>query len=50
MSMAEYEGLLMEAARAKLYERIARAEDDVAGGRVSDATDTASQIRARYGL
>ncbi|WP_321971640.1 hypothetical protein [Paratractidigestivibacter sp.] len=48
--MAEYEGLRMEAARAKLYEKVAFAEKDVAEGRVSDAVDTVAQLKARYDL
>ena len=50
MSPVEHEEPPMEAARAKLYARIASAEGDAIAGRTSDAAETTSQLKARYGL
>lgn len=50
MSIAEYESLKIEAARAKLYQAIDRAEADIANGNVTPAEETVSYLKKRYAL
>ena len=49
MSPEVYEGLLREAARARLYDIVERGLDDVRAGRVSDAKCVTANLRAAYG-
>ena len=48
--MSGYEALCAEAARAKLYQAIDRAEADIAAGRVTDAREVSAGLRTKYGL
>ena len=50
MSVDCYEALCEEAARAKLYQAIDRAEADFESGRVYDAHEASAELRASYGL
>ena len=50
LSMGSYEALCAEAARAKLYQTIDRAEADIAAGRVTDVREASAGLRAKYGL
>lgn len=50
MTPERYDELLLEAARARLYEVIDRAEEDIAAGRMVDANDFTASLRERYGL
>ena len=50
LSMSGYEALCAEAARAKLYQAIDRAEADIDAGRVTDAREVSAGLRAKYGL
>lgn len=50
MSMKEYESLRLDAARAKLYQAIDRAESDIADGNVTLADETVSYLKKRYGI
>ncbi len=50
MSLDCYESLCVEAARAKLYQAIDRAEEDFANGRTAEAGAFSSDLRDRYGL
>lgn len=50
MSMDCYESLVEEAARAKLYLNIERAESDVRSGRLHEGHDLVKQLRDSYGL
>lgn len=50
MSSQIYEALKLEASRAKLYQAVDRAEQDIAAGRTVDAHDAIADVRARYGL
>lgn len=49
MSPEVYEGLLREAARARLYDIVERGLDDVRAGRVSDVKCVTANLRAAYG-
>lgn len=50
MSLDHYEALCTEAARAKLYQAVDQAEDDIASGHVVDAREVTAALRAQYGL
>lgn len=50
MSLDCYESLCVEAARAKLYQAIGRAEEDFASGCTAEADAFSSRLRNRYGL
>lgn len=50
MTPERYEALRLEAARARLYQVIDRAEDDVRAGRTTDARTSIAETRKRYGL
>ena len=50
MSVAEYDSLRLEAARAELYRAVDRAEADIVSGRVADMRESNAALRARYGL
>lgn len=50
MSLDCYESLCVEAARAKLYQAIDRAEEDFASGCTAEADAFSSRLRNRYGL
>ena len=50
MSMGCYEALLLEGARARLYESIDRAESDIVAGRTHDAKQFSANLREKYGL
>lgn len=50
MSLECYEALAVEAARAKLYQALDRAEDDVRAGRVRDAKEVIEGMRRSHGL
>lgn len=50
MSMEVYEALRLEAARSELYEKIDRAEADMAADRYVDARELSAKLRDRYGL
>lgn len=49
MSMEVLDALRMEAARVRLYELIAEAEDDSEAGRVYDALDCLREVRDHHG-
>lgn len=50
LSMDCYEALVEDAARARLYLAIDRAEADIAAGRTQDAHEAMAQLRERCGL
>ena len=50
MTTQAYEALKLEAARAKLYQSIDRAEQDIAAGRTVEAHAAIADMRVRYGL
>ena len=50
MTTQAYEALKLEAARAKLYQSIDRAEQDIVAGRTIEAHTAIANLRARYGL
>lgn len=50
MTPERYDELLLEAARARLYDAIDRSEDDIASGRTADAREALASLRERYGL
>lgn len=47
MSMKTYEEKLM---MADVYERLAKAEENIRGGKVSDAMESLNKLRAKHGL
>lgn len=50
LTLATFETLQLESARNVLYERIDRAEQDFAAGRVVDGFEAIGRIREKYGL
>ena len=50
LTPAAFEALRLESARTVLYERIDRAEQDFAAGRVVDGFEAMGRIREKYGL
>lgn len=50
MSPDEYDALRAEGALSRLYRIIDRAEEDVAAGNWTDASETTASLRERYGL
>lgn len=50
MSIEEYDGLLMEAARSRLLQRIDLAEREIAEGKYTPIEETTARLRERYGL
>ena len=50
MTPERYEALMLEASRAKLYQAVDRAEDDIAQGRTVSGHQLVGDLRARYGL
>lgn len=50
LRMDDLQALEQEAARAHLYALVDEAEEDIANDRVSEAFDSMSAARARYGL
>lgn len=49
LSMEQYDSLLLEAARSRLYRSVDRAEADVAAGRTVGASELARSLRGRVG-
>lgn len=49
LSVGSYEVLCAEAARAKRYQAIDRAEADIAVGRLTDARKVSAGLRVKYG-
>ena len=50
MSVEAFESLKLEAARARLYQAVDRAESDIKNGCVTPATETSLQLKNRYGI
>ena len=50
MSMEAFESLKLEAARARLYQAVDRAECDIKNGYVTPAAETISQLKNRNGI
>lgn len=49
LSMEMFEALKLEAARARLYQAVDRAESDVSNGRVVSSEELVATLRARHG-
>lgn len=50
MSIEQLEAFKTEAARVRLYQRIAAAEDDIEKGNVEDGFEDMRRTREKYGL